>query len=91
MQADWENAKPAAEIDTHNYSVRWSGTITPPAPGHYVFTIEPADSFPYSPAENYRFILDGKVLSEGSLRQGHDLSVMGNFKPAPAPLPPRRH
>ena len=87
VQADWENAKPAAEIDTHNYSVRWSGTITPPAPGHYVFTIEPADSFPYSPAENYRFILDGKVLSEGSLRQGHDLSVMGDFKPAPGASP----
>ncbi len=26
-----------------------------------------ADSFPYSPAENYRFTLDGKVLGEGNL------------------------
>ena len=43
-------------------------------------TLEPADSFPYSPVENYRFILDGKVISEGSLRAGRDPSAMGNFK-----------
>ncbi len=37
--------------------------------------------------ETYRFILDGKVLSEGSLRKGTDLSVMGNFKAAPGASP----
>jgi beta-glucosidase len=83
IQADWENAKPVPVMDTYNYSVRWSGTITAPAAGHYVFTLEQGDSFPYSPVETYRFILDGKVLSEGSLRKGTDLSVMGNFKAAP--------
>jgi beta-glucosidase len=69
VQTDWENAKPVRELDTPNYSVRWSGALSVPAPGHYVFTIEKGDSFPYSPAESYRFLLDGKVLSEGSLRQ----------------------
>jgi beta-glucosidase len=87
VQTDWENAKPVPEIDTRNYSVRWSGTLTVPAAGHYVFTVEPGDSFPYSPAEAYRFILDGKVLSEGSLRAGMDLSAMGNFKAAPGASP----
>jgi beta-glucosidase len=87
VQADWENAKPVPEIDTTDYSVRWSGTITPPAAGHYVFTLEPADSFPYSPRERYRVTLDGKVLSEGSLRAGNDISVMGNFKPAAGASP----
>jgi beta-glucosidase len=79
VQADWENAKPAPEVDTHNYSVRWSGTIAAPAPGHYIFTLEVGDSFPYSPAESYRLTLDGKVLGEGSLRAKLDLSTMGNF------------
>jgi beta-glucosidase len=83
VQTDWENAKPVPEIDTVNYSVRWSGTISAPAPGHYVFSVEPADAFPYTPAESYRLILDGKVLGEGSLREGKDLSEMGNFKAAP--------
>ncbi|MGA8042446.1 MAG: glycoside hydrolase family 3 C-terminal domain-containing protein [Terracidiphilus sp.] len=97
VQADWENAKPAPEVDTKNYSVRWTGTLTPPAAGHYVFTLEPGDSFPYSPRESYRLLMDGKVISEGSLRAGpdvtkagdsqHDLSAMGNFKAAPGASP----
>ena len=87
IQADWENARPVPQVQTVNYSVRWTGKITPPAAGHYVFTLEAADSFPYSPSEDYKFILDGKVLSEGSLRHGHDLSVMGSFKSAPGASP----
>ena len=87
IQADWENAKPAPEVDTHNYSVRWSGTIAAPAPGHYVFTLEPGDAFPYTPDESYRLTLDGKVLGEGNLRQGRDLSAMGHFKSAPGASP----
>ena len=87
VQADWESAKPAPEIDTTDYSVRWSGTLTVPAPGHYVFALESGDSFPYSPKESYRLLIDGKVASEGSLRAGHDLSAMGNFKAAPGASP----
>lgn len=87
IQADWENAKPRPEVDTHNYSVRWSGTISAPAPGHYVFTVEPGDAFPYTPQESYRFLLDGKVLSEGNLREGRDLSQLGHFKSAPGASP----
>ncbi|HEY2467942.1 MAG TPA: glycoside hydrolase family 3 C-terminal domain-containing protein [Terracidiphilus sp.] len=87
IQTDWENAKPRPEVDSPNYSVRWSGAISVPAPGHYVFTVEPGDAFPYTPQESYRFILDGKVLSEGNLREGHDLSKMGNFKSAPGASP----
>ena len=87
IQTDWENAKPQPEIATRNYSVRWSGTMAVPAPGHYVFTVEVADSFPYSPEESFRFTLDGKVLGEGNIRTGHDMSVMGSFKPAPGASP----
>jgi len=83
VQADWENARPVPQLETSNYSVRWSGTLSVPAPGHYVFSLEPGGSFPYSPRESYRFILDGKVLSEGSLRQGEDLASMGNFHSIP--------
>jgi beta-glucosidase len=79
VQADWENDSPVPQIETPNYSVRWSGALTVPAPGHYVFSLEPGDSFPYSPIETYRFFLDGKIVSEGSLRQTIDLSAMGNF------------
>ena len=79
VQTDWENARPVPQLETSNYSVRWSGSLTVPAPGHYVFTLEAGDSFPYSPAETYRLLIDGKVVSEGSLRQSGDVSSMGNF------------
>jgi beta-glucosidase len=87
VQTDWESAKPVPEIDTNNYSVRWSGSLSVPAPGHYVFTVESGDSFPYSPAESYRLTLDGKVIGEGSLRQGQDISSMGNFHAVPGASP----
>ena len=87
IQTDWENARPVPQVETTNYSVRWSGTISVPARGHYEFSVEAADSFPYSPSESYRLVLDGKVLGEGSLRKGHDLSAMGNFHSAPGASP----
>ncbi|KAA6459797.1 glycoside hydrolase family 3 protein [Acidobacteria bacterium AB60] len=87
VQTDWEMAEPAPQVQTHNYSVRWSGTITAPAPGHYVFSVETGDSFPYSPAESYRLVIDGKVVGEGNLRTGNEESVMGSFKPAPGASP----
>jgi beta-glucosidase len=87
VQTDWESSLPVRQLETHDYSVRWTGKITVPAAGHYVFTLEPGDSFPYSPAETYRFVLDGKVLGEGTLRQGHDMSAMGSFRPAPGASP----
>jgi beta-glucosidase len=91
IQADWETALPTAEIHTPNYSVRWSGTLAVPAAGHYVFLVEPADAFPYSPVENYRFLLDGKVISEGSLRkvQANPLAngaAVGASPTAPRPM-----
>jgi beta-glucosidase len=87
VQSDWGNARPVPQLATHNYSVRWSGSLTVPAPGHYVFSLETIGGFPYSPADSYRFLLDGKVISEGSLRINGDLSTMGNFKAAPGASP----
>jgi len=87
VQSVWENDHPVAQIETPNYSMRWSGTLAVPAPGHYVFSIEPGGSFPYSPVETYRFVLDGKVLGEGSLRRGMDLESMGKFTAIPGASP----
>jgi beta-glucosidase len=86
VQTDWENAQPVPHLATHNYSVRWSGALTVPATGHYVFTLEQGDSFPYSPVESYRFILDGKVISEGSLRQGNDPKAAPGASPTAPPI-----
>jgi beta-glucosidase len=87
VQTDWENVAPVPQIQTHDYSVRWTGTLTPPAPGHYIFTLQIGDSFPYSPAESYRLVIDGKVVGEGNLRAAADLSAMGNFITQPGASP----
>jgi len=82
VQTDWETALPVPQIATPNYSVRWSGAITVPAAGHYTFTVEAGDSFPYSPTESYRVLFDGKVVSEGNLRK-----VSADPKPAAGASP----
>jgi beta-glucosidase len=86
IQADWENARPNPQIETQDYSVRWSGTLTVPAAGHYVFSIESSDSFPYSPAENYHLLIDGKMVSEGSLRAKNTAAATGGSSTTPPPM-----
>jgi beta-glucosidase len=78
IQHDWRDAAPVPEVETHDYSVRWTGALKAPAAGHYVFIVEGGQNFPYSPVERYRFMLDGKVLSEGMLTKGK--VNLGNFK-----------
>jgi beta-glucosidase len=70
IQHDWRDASPVPEVLTHDYSVRWSGTLQVPAPGKYIFILEGGSPFPYSPRENYKVMLDGKVVSEGTLTKG---------------------
>ena len=89
VQADFETALPTAEIHTSNYSIRWSGALTVPAAGHYVFSVEPGDAFPYSPVESYRFVLDGKIISEGSLRKTHENPPANGAAVGASPTAPR--
>src|SRR6266851_1164575 len=77
IQHDWRDVSPVPEVQTHDYSVRWSGRLSVPAAGKYTFIVEGGQNFPYSPKETYRFVLDGKVLSEGSLNAGK--LEMGSF------------
>lgn len=83
IQHDWRDAMPVPEVQTHDYSVRWSGKMTVPASGKYGFTLQSVGAFPYSVHETYRFILDGKVLSEGDLNTGKTTPVKGPNSTAP--------
>ena len=70
IQYNWRDSSPNPEIQTHDYSVRWSGRIQVPAPGQYKFSLEGGQNFPYSPKESYRVVFDGKPLAEGDLNGG---------------------
>jgi beta-glucosidase len=83
IQHNWNNALPVEELQTHDYSVRWSGTIRVPAAGAYRFELKPTTASPYSPRETYRLLLDGKVLGEGELNSGKPTPVIGNSASAP--------
>jgi beta-glucosidase len=83
IQHNWGNALPVDELQTHDYSVRWSGTVTVPAPGRYQFQVKSETAFPYSPRETFRLLLDGKVLGEGALNDGKSVPAVGNSASAP--------
>ncbi len=85
LQEDWDEAVPNPAVETHNYSVRWTGKLQAPAAGQYTLILESFSSFPYSPKESYRLTLDGKVLGEGDLNGGK--LEMGNFTVAPGASP----
>jgi beta-glucosidase len=88
IQDNWENALPIPQLETHNYSVRWSGSIAAPAPGRYVFSFETTHCSPYSPVESYRLFLDGKLLSEGSLHRERSEIEKLRFSPGGSPTAP---
>jgi beta-glucosidase len=83
IQHDWRDASPAPEVQTHDYSVRWSGKMTVPTAGKYEFIVDSVSSFPYSVHETYRFVLDGKVISEGDLSTGKGTPTKGASPTAP--------
>ncbi len=90
IQHDWRDSSPIPEIEAHDYSVRWTGHLQVPAAGQYTFIVQGGDSFPYSPRETYRFVLDGKVVSEDSLTAGSgnaaDLKSAEGASPTAPPI-----
>ena len=87
IQDDWGDSFPVPALRTHDYSVRYTGVFTPPAPGHYEFTVEAVDSFPYSPKNFATVLLDGKPVASGDLVGGHGAATSGKFHFAPGASP----
>ncbi|MGH7972932.1 MAG: glycoside hydrolase family 3 C-terminal domain-containing protein, partial [Limisphaerales bacterium] len=74
IQFNWDAAAPAPGIPMKAFSVRWTGTLTPPGPGDYTFGIHQPDCYPCEDHEAFNVYLDGKLV----------LSSTGfNRKPAP--------
>ena len=67
IQFDWSAAAPAPGVPMRAFSVRWTGTLTPPAPGDYTFGLEEPFCFPWcDDHESFRVYLDGKLVTEGA-------------------------
>ena len=53
---------PSPACQRNNYSVRWTGTFTPPAPGDYKLGVRVNYCYACENAEGFRLYLDGKLI-----------------------------
>lgn len=61
---DWAGLNPIPSALITVFSVRWTGTFTPPAPGDYRIGVDVGGCYPCEHADNFRFYLDDKLLEE---------------------------
>jgi beta-glucosidase len=61
---DWAGLNPIPAARTSKFSVRWTGTFTPPAPGDYRMGVDVEGCYPCRHADNFRLYLDDKLLDE---------------------------
>jgi beta-glucosidase len=69
-------------LPRNNWSVRWSGTLTPPAPGTYKIGVRINTCYACENQEGFRLFLDGKLLTQNSgktAERGAAFEVPVNF------------
>ena len=57
---DWTAAKPAPAVSANSFSVRWTGTLTAPAPGDYPVTALLQNCYPCRDLEHVRVLIDNQ-------------------------------
>ncbi len=62
VQFDWNAAWPAPGIPMQAFSVRWTGTLTPPGPGDYTFSVRKFHCYRCEVNETVKITLDGKTV-----------------------------
>jgi beta-glucosidase len=63
---NWDKVIPIEGLKRDNYSVRWTGTFTPPAPGDYHLGANVNYCYACENAEGYKLYLDGKLIVESA-------------------------
>lgn len=66
---NWDKVVPVHGLQRNNYSVRWSGTFTPPAPGDYKLGVHVNYCYACENAEGFKLYLDGKTLVQSNDRK----------------------
>jgi beta-glucosidase len=59
---NWDKVIPIAGLQRDNYSVRWTGTFTPPAAGDYKLGVRVNYCYACENAEGFRLYLDDKLI-----------------------------
>jgi beta-glucosidase len=76
---NWDKVVPVNGLQRNNYSVRWHGTFTPPAPGEYKLGVRVNYCYACENAEGFRLYLDDKLLVES----GKETAERGEVIQAP--------
>jgi beta-glucosidase len=76
---NWDKVIPVDGLQRNNYSVRWSGTFTPPAAGQYHLGVRVNYCYACENAEGFRLYLDDKLLVES----GGKTAERGEVRQAP--------
>ena len=61
---DWAGIDPIGGTQGGKFSVRWTGTFTPPAAGDYRIGVDIDGCYPCKDADNFRLSFDGKPFDE---------------------------
>ncbi|MFZ0963110.1 MAG: glycoside hydrolase family 3 C-terminal domain-containing protein [Terriglobia bacterium] len=73
---NWDKVIPVNGMQRDNYSVRWSGSFTPPAPGDYKLGVRANYCYSCENAEGFRLYLDGKLLVESGGKTAQEGAVI---------------
>src|SRR5208337_760061 len=67
---NWDKVIPLKGLQRNNYSVRWSGTFTPPAAGDYRLGVRINYCYACENAEGFRLYLDDKLIAQSGSKSG---------------------
>ena len=65
---NWDKVVPVPGLQRDNYSVRWTGTFTAPAPGDYKLGVRVNYCYACENAEGFRLYLDEKIVVESGAK-----------------------
>ena len=67
IQFDWNSAAPVKGVSMKAFAVRWTGTLTPPGPGDYTFSVPKPGWHPAGGRTAFRVYLDAKLVLDTRL------------------------
>ncbi|HEV2279959.1 MAG TPA: glycoside hydrolase family 3 C-terminal domain-containing protein, partial [Acidobacteriaceae bacterium] len=80
---NWDKVVPVPGLERNNYSVRWTGSFVPPAPGDYKLGVRINYCYACENAEHFRLYLDGKRIvgspEKATAERGADFDAPVHF------------
>jgi beta-glucosidase len=73
---NWDKVVPVPGLQRNNYSVRWTGAFTPPAPGDYKIGVRVNYCYACENAEGFRLYLDNKLIVASSSEKQAERGVV---------------